>query len=53
MLAMKLRYYVYLVIGVALLVTLVVDPRLMAASGIPAACASLVELSHRLFAAFR
>ena len=53
MLAMKLRYYVYLMVCVAVLVMLVFNPRLMAASGIPAACASLVELARQLLAAVR
>ena len=53
MLAMKLRYYVYLMVCVAVLVMLVFNPRLMAASGIPAAFASLVELAHQLLAAAR
>ena len=53
MFAMKLRYYVYLMVCVAVLVMLVFNPRLMAASGIPAAFASLVELAHQLLAAAR
>jgi hypothetical protein len=44
MLGMKLRFYVYLVVCMALLVMLVLDPHLLASSGIAAAFASLVAM---------
>jgi hypothetical protein len=55
MLAMKFRFYLYLVICVALLVMLVLDPRLLAlaTSSLTAACEKPVALVRGAFAALR
>ena len=53
MLAMKLRFYIYLVIFVALLVMLVLDPHLLArvSSAIAATVAPFVDKVRGTFAA--
>jgi hypothetical protein len=50
MLGMKMRFYVYLAVCAALVVMLVLDPHLLAASGIAAAFASLVAVLRAAFA---
>jgi hypothetical protein len=51
MLGMKLRFYVYVVICAALVVMLVLEPNLLASSGVAAAFASGVASLRAAFAA--
>jgi hypothetical protein len=50
MLGMRMRFYVYLVLGAALLVMFVLDPHLLASSGIAAGLASIVAVLRGAFA---
>jgi hypothetical protein len=50
MLGMRLRFYVYMVLCAALLVMFVLDPHLLASSGIAAGFASIVAMLRGAFA---